>query len=151
MEDDTDDTDWTSRLYFVDDYNLPVRILRPSGLICICVGRLSIAVLFASVQECRNSAHTRVLIQLCVTFRRRLQTGTCNLFSWTITNCRVNVTVSMSAGQRLACSVRSVIRYILYETTQTGRRDFISRTITYFWCEYYGRLVPSAFVLEVSS
>ena len=149
---------------------------------------------------------------------RRLQTGSCNLFSWRITNCRVSVTVSMSAGQPLACTVGSVIsyigeahrvtvfllriqtrrlrvtnvttvpewhastshdrtetvspscvpaiayvshlifsgstrvwkRYILYETTQTGRCDFISRTITNFWCEYYGRLVPSASVLGVS-
>ena len=47
-----DDTDWTSRLYFLDDYNLLVRILRPSGPIYICVGSLSIAVMFASVQEC---------------------------------------------------------------------------------------------------
>ena len=47
-----DDTDWTSRLYFADDYKLLVRILRPSGPICICVGSLSIAVLLASVQEC---------------------------------------------------------------------------------------------------
>ena len=47
-----DDTDWTLRLYFAYDYKLLVRILRPSGPICICVGSLSIAVLLASVQEC---------------------------------------------------------------------------------------------------
>ena len=47
-----DDTDWTSRFYFLDDYKLLVRILRPSDLICICVGSLSIVVMFASVQEC---------------------------------------------------------------------------------------------------
>ena len=47
-----DDTDWTSRLYFADDYKLLVRILRPSGPICICVGSLFVAVMFTSVQEC---------------------------------------------------------------------------------------------------
>ena len=35
-----DDTEWTSRLYFADDYKLLVRILRPSGPICVCVGSL---------------------------------------------------------------------------------------------------------------
>ena len=47
-----DDTEWTSRLYFADDYNLLVRILRPSGPICICAESLFIAVMLASVQEC---------------------------------------------------------------------------------------------------
>ena len=47
-----DDAEWTSRLYFTDDYILLVRILRPSGPICICVGSLFIAVMLASVQEC---------------------------------------------------------------------------------------------------
>ena len=47
-----DDTEWTSRLYFTDDYIFLVRILRPSGPICICAGSLFIAVMLASVQEC---------------------------------------------------------------------------------------------------
>jgi hypothetical protein len=47
-----DDRDWTSQLYFVDDYKLLVQILRPSGPICICVGSLFIAIMLASVQEC---------------------------------------------------------------------------------------------------
>ena len=47
-----DDTDWTSRLYFTDDYKLLVRILRPAGPIYICAGSLFIAVMLASVQEC---------------------------------------------------------------------------------------------------
>ena len=46
-------------------------------------------------------------------------------------------------------STRVWERYILCETTQTERRGFISRTITNFWCEYYGRLIPSASVLGV--
>ena len=47
-----DDTDWTSRLYFADDYKLLVRILRPSGPICIYTRGLFVAAMFTSVQEC---------------------------------------------------------------------------------------------------